>query len=228
MTFYSEKQAIDICNSEPIMIFDLIKKGYFSTVDKILTQNKELINTVDETGYSIMMKLLIKREYNIIQKHIKNKNWDINFQNKEGNTFAHLLVTENYIYISKILKELLNNKNFLPNLKNNQNETILNIAIKSNQLYTVTKILQDKRFDSIDLVSFKYLYNKYINNEHYGNYSKVSNLKTLLNSLNKKETLEPKMKKLLVIINENIDNIKQELKTNTTKNIDNIIESLIY
>lgn len=226
MMFYNEDQAINVCIKNPTMIFELIKEGYTEVVDKILTTNKELINTIDEKNNNVMMKLLIKKEYNLVLKHMKNKYWDVNHQNKDGNTFSHLLVTVNYVQIAKILMQLMKNKNFLPNIKNNKNETILDRAIYSNQLYTTTKILEDKRFDNIDIISFKYLYNKYIKNSYYGKYSKLNNLEVIVNSLEKKKTLKPKMKELLNKINNNMDNIKQELSTNKSNNIDLIIDSL--
>ena len=227
MTFYNENQAIKICTENPKMIFELIKKGYIKVVDKVLTDHKDLINTIDENGNTVMMKLLSKKEYRIIINHMKNKYWNVNAQNKDGNTFSHLLVTADYINISQILSQLINNKNFIPNIKNNKNETILDKAIQDNRLYTVTKILKDKRFDNIDIASFKYLYDKCINNQYYGNYSKLNNLDLIVTSLKHKKTLHPKMKELLSKITNNMESIKQELLHNKSDNLEIIIESLI-
>ena len=103
----------------------------------------------------------------------------------------------NYVDIAKILEILLKNKTFIPNLKNNKGETILDKAIAADQLFTITKILGDKRFDNIDIISFKYLYNKYIKNSYYGKYSKLNNLEVIINSLEHKQKLQPKMQELL-------------------------------
>lgn len=227
MIFYNEDQAIKLCTENPTLIFDLIKDGYIDVVDKIITKHKNLINTKDDNGNNIMMRLLMKKEYNIVFKHMKNKNWDINNQNNDGNTFAHLLVTTTYLQIAKILTTLIKNQNFIPNIKNKNNETILDRAIKHNQLYTVAKILEDKKFDNIDIISFKDLYNQYIKNGYYGKYSKLNNLEIIVNSLKRKSSLQPKMKELLTKINNNMDNIKCELLTNKFSNLDIIIESFI-
>ena len=193
MMFYNEDQAIKVCISNPVMIFELIKEGYTEVVDKILTTNKELINTIDENGNSVMMRLLNKKDY---------------------------------VDIAKILEILLKNKTFIPNLKNNKGETILDKAIAADQLFTITKILGDKRFDNIDIISFKYLYNKYIKNSYYGKYSKLNNLEVIINSLEHKQKLQPKMQELLEKITTNMDTIKKDLLTNKLNNIDIIINSL--
>ena len=88
MMFYNEDQAIKVCISNPVMIFELIKEGYTEVVDKLLTTNKELINTIDENGNSVMMRLLNKKDYSIVLKHSKNKYWDVNHQNKDKNTLT--------------------------------------------------------------------------------------------------------------------------------------------
>lgn len=226
MMFYNEDQAIKVCISNPVMIFELIKEGYTEVVDKILTTNKELINTIDENGNSVMMRLLNKKDYSIVLKHSKNKYWDVNHKNKDKNTFSHFLVMHNYVDIAKILEILLKNKTFIPNLKNNKGETILDKAIAADQLFTITKILGDKRFDNIDIISFKYLYNKYIKNSYYGKYSKLNNLEVIINSLEHKQKLQPKMQELLEKITTNMDTIKKDLLTNKLNNIDIIINSL--
>ena len=227
MIFYNEDQAIKLCTENPTLIFDLVKDGYIDVVDKIITKHKNLINTKDDNGNNIMMRLLMKKEYNTVFKHMKNKNWDINNQNNDGNTFAHLLVTTTYLQIAKILTTLIKNQNFIPNIKNKNNETILDRAIKHNQLYTVAKILEDKKFNNIDIISFKDLYNKYIKDGYYGKYSKLNNLEIIVSSLKKKPSLQPKMKELLTKINNNMDNIKHELLTNKFSNLDIIIASFI-
>ena len=82
------------------------------------------------------------------------------------------------------------------------------------------------QFDNIDIISFKYLYNKYIKNSYYGKYSKLNNLEVIINSLEHKQKLQPKMQELLEKITTNMDTIKKDLLTNKLNNIDIIINSL--
>ena len=227
MNFYNEKKTIEACCKKPTIIFELIKQGYIEVVDKILKTNEQLINVTDENGNDVMMKLLNSKRYDLVLKYINSKEWNINHQNDDGNTFSHILVMFDYLKIAKILDKIKRNKKFIPNIKNNKNETILDRAVLSNQLCTATKILKDKRFNNIDIISFKRLYDKYIKNSYFGQYSKLDNFNIIINNLEKKEKLQPKMEELLNLIKRNIDDIKNDLLSNKSYNIDLILESVV-
>ena len=227
MIFYDKKQTIRMCKRDPKIIFELINEKYTEVVGEILNSNKEIINLCDDNGNSVMMNLLMKKEYDLILKCVKYQNWDINYRNKEGNTFTHLLITHDYLKIAKILDQVKKNKKFIPNIKNKNNETILDKAIKSEKLCGINKILEDKRFNDIDVVSFKYLFDKYVNNSYYGKYSKLNNLELVINNLEKKDKLKPRMKKVLIFIKNNIDVIKNDLLKNSSDNLDEFLQTLV-
>ena len=227
MQFYNEEQAIRVCLEKPEMIFGLIKEGYLDVVGKILSLDKKIINAVDEDGNSVMMALLSRKSYDLVLKNMKNRQWDVNHQNNIGNTFSHILVTLNYLKVLNILEQLKKNKNFIPNIKNNRGETILDRAVLSNNLCTAMKILDDKRFNNIDVLSFKYMHDKYINNSYYGTYSKINNLEIIVCKMRKKEKLKPNVRKLLNNIFSNMDKIKDDLLINNTNDIELIIDSCI-
>ena len=227
MIFYDKKETIKMCKRNPKIIFELINEKYTDVVEEILDSNRDIINLCDSNGNSVMMDLLVKKEYDLILKCVKYRNWDINYQNKEGNTFTHLLLSHEYLSIAKILERVIKNKNFIPNIKNKNKETILDIAIKNERLCGVNKILEDRRFDDIDIVSFKFLFDKYINNSYYGKYSKLNNLELVINNLEKKEKLKPRMKKVIKFIKSNIDLIKNDLLKNNSNNLDNFLETLV-
>ena len=227
MQFYNEEQAIRVCLEKPTMIFGLMKEGYIEVVDKILSLDKKIINTTDSEENDVMMALLSRKCYDLVLKHMKNKEWDINHQNDRGNTFSHILVTMNYLKTLNILEQLKKNKKFIPNIKNNRGETILDRAVLTNNLCTAMKILDDKRFNNIDVLSFKYMYDKYINNSYYGTYSKINNLEIIIDRISKKEVLKPNMRKLLNALHKNYDNIKRDLLVNSNDNIELIIDSFI-
>ena len=194
--FYDEERAIDACCDEPSLVFELIKEEHFETVDKLLSKHKIDINVCDENGNDILTRLLKKGQYDLVLKYMKSAKWDVNHQNSDGNTFAHILVLIDYKNVIEIIKQLKKNKKFLPNIKNNKNETILDRSIKSNYLYTSVKILEDKRFNSIDIASFKKFYDTYINTKKYGKYTKLANLEIIMDSLEEKD-LVPRMAKLV-------------------------------
>lgn len=210
--FYDVDQAMRAVEEEPSLIFELIKEGHIDLVDRLLKRKKVDINTCDDAGNSVLVRLLRHGDYDVVLNHMGNKDWDVNHQNLDGNTFAHYLVSINYVNVMEIIKKLTKNKDFLPNIKNNKGETILDKSINDNYIYTTVKILEDSRFDNIDVVSFKNLYDTYIKSNRYGKYSKINNLEVILDSLTDKDLL-PRMKKLVGFIQNNFDKIKEEVLT---------------
>lgn len=225
--FYDEVKAVKACEDDPSLIFEMIKEGHMDLVDKILSMKKVDINTTDQAGNDIITRLLKAKEYALVLKYMKRKDWNINHQNLDGNTFAHYLVSINYVYVLDIIKALKRNKEFIPNLKNKQGQTILDKSINESYIYTTLKILEDSRFNMIDIVSFKKLYDTYIKNSCYGKYSKVNNLVIIIDSLNKKTGLLPKMQELVNNIKDNMDIIKKEIMKNKSKYLDEIINDVL-
>lgn len=224
--FYDEAKAIKACEEEPSLIFELIREEHFELVDLLLTKKKVDINLCDELGNNVLVRLLKKGQYDLVLKHMKNKKWNVNHQNNEGDTFAHILVLHNYVNVLEIINTLKKNKNFMPNIKNNKGETILDKSINDNYIYTTIKILEDHRFNNINVISFKNLYDTYIKTNHYGKYTKLTNLQIILDNLEDK-TLLPNMQKLISTVKANFDVIKEEVMNNKTKELDNIITSVL-
>ena len=225
--FYDEEKAMLACEEDPSLIFEMIKEEHFDTVDKLLSKHKININVCDESGNDILVRLLKKGQYDLVLKHMKNKDWDINHQNNDGNTFAHILVLINYINVMEIIKQLKKNKKFLPNIKNNKGETILDRSINSNYIYTTVKILEDRRFNSIDIASFKKIYDTYVKTNKYGKYTKLANLEIIMDSLDEKD-LVPRMTKLVNCFKKDYTDIKDEvINNNKTNRMDTIINMVL-
>ena len=222
--FYSEQQVIDACLDEPSTIFSVIKNGDFEMVEKLIDENIVNVNICDGAGNDVVTRLLKAKQYDLVIKTMKKKNWDVNHKNVEGNTFGHTLALDNSIGALKVVEQLIKKTNFLPNIKNNKGETVLDSAINNNYIYTVFKILEDKRFNDIDLLTFKKLYNVCIKSSYYGKYSKLNNLEVIVEKLEKKK-LEPSMKKVIDIISDNMDTIKNEILKNKSSILDSIINS---
>ena len=141
--------------------------------------------------------------------------------------FLNLLVLINYINVMEIIKQLKKNKKFLPNIKNNKGETILDRSINGNYIYTTVKILEDRRFNSIDIASFKRIYDTYIKTNNYGKYTKMTNLEIIMDSLDGKD-LVPRMEKLVGYFNKDYDFIKDEIiNDNKTNKMDTIINKVL-
>ena len=224
--FYDETQAINSVGEEPSLVFQLIKEDHMLIVEKVLSKKIVDINICDDLGNNLMMKLLKHGSYDIILKNMSNPDWDINKQNNEGDTFGHILATINYVNVAPIINKLKKNKTFIPNIKNNKGETILDKSINNNYIYTTIKILEDSRFNNIDIVSFKNLYDTYIKSNHYGKYSKVTNLEIIVDNLENRNLL-PRMEKLIEVIRENFEVIKEEFFKNKYVCLDKIIKDLL-
>ena len=223
--FYDEKQALKACEEEPSLIFELIKEGYYHLVDELISKNKVDINTVDVAGNDVVARLLKAKQYDLVLKFIRKRSWNLNHQNLDGNTIGHLLVKDTSVSALKILEHLTKNKKYLLNIKNKNGETVLDRAIHNQSAFQALKILEEKRFNNIDVLSFKGLYQLCIKNNYYGKYSKLTNLENIVGSLEKKEELVPSMNKLLENIVNNMEAIKHDLMQNKFSVLDNMINS---
>lgn len=224
--FYDEEQAVKACEEEPSLIFELMKEGHMQLVDFLLKKKKVSLKTIDQDGNTVLMKLLKMRQYDLVEKYINDLDSDINHQNNEGNTFAHLLATKDYVHTANIIKKLRRNKEFMPNIRNNEGNTILDLAISTGNLCTTLKLLEDKRFNDIDLVSFTNLYNTFVKSEEFGKYTKLMNLETIISELSKKSRLLPRVEEVISLVKKNFDIIKNELMNNKLTFMDNIVKNV--
>ena len=223
--FYDEKQALKACEEEPSLIFDLIKEGYYHLVDELISKNKVDINIVDVAGNDVVVRLLKAKQYDLVLKFLRKRSWNPNHQNLDGNTIGHLLVRDTSVPALKVLEQLTKNKRYLLNIKNKKGETVLDRALHNHSLYPALKILEEKRFNNIDVLSFKHLYQLCIKNNYYGKYSKLTNLENIVDSLEKKEGLVPSMKHLLDKITDNMEVIKHDLMKNKFSLLDQMIDT---
>ncbi len=222
--FYSVLQVESLCEEEPSLIFSLIKEEEWEVIEKILEKDNFDFNTLDANKNNIVMSLLKHKNYDLVLKYIDKV--DINHQNNDGDTILHMLSSINYVNIKEILLYILRKENIDLNIKNNLGETVLDKSIKNNYLYTTMKILEQEKFNSIDIYSFKHLYETYIKNDSYGKYSKLSNLEIILEKIENKRLL-PRMRKLVYLIEYNKEKIKKEFNKSKTDRIDNIIQKVV-
>ena len=218
----NEQQMVNACKDDPSMIFKIINKGYFEVIEKLVEENSVDVNLVDGVGNDIVTRLLKARQYDLVVQLMKKKNWDVNHKNLEGNTFGHILAHDNSICAVKVVEQLNRKKNYIPNLKNNKGETILNRALSCNYLCTAIKFIEDKRFTSIDIPTFKALCHSIIKNRKYGAYTKIHTLEVIVDNFEKKD-LEPGIAGLIDTISENMDTIKRDIMNNDSR----LLESLI-
>ena len=76
-------------------------------------------------------------------------------------------------------------------------------------------------------MSFLSFYKTFIKSGEYGKYTKLSNLEVIVSNLEKKNELLPIMDKLVTMIKENFDRIKNELMKNKLTSMDHIIKEVL-
>ena len=76
-------------------------------------------------------------------------------------------------------------------------------------------------------MSFLSFYKTFIKSGEYGKYTKLSNLEVIVSNLEKKNELLPMMDKLVTMIKENFDRIKNELMKNKLTSMDHIIQEVL-
>ena len=224
--FYDVSQAMEACDGEPSLLFEVIKENYREVIEKVIAKDNYDFNLVDSEGNNVLMRLLKAKHYDLVLKYMDSSNFDINHQNNDGDTFAHILVMINYVEVKDIINTLLDRKDFIPNIKNNLGETILDKSINNHYIYTTAKILADKRFNNINLASFKNLYETYIKSNNYGKYSKINNFTLIVDNLNNKELCKT-MTKLINLIKINKEIIENDFFLSKTENLDIIINRII-
>ena len=217
-------EIYEMSKEDPTLIFQYIRQGEYELAFNLVDKNIVNINTVDSVGNDVVTKLLKARQYEYVIMSMKKKNWDVNNQNDEGNTFGHILAMDNSPMAVKVVEALTKKSNYIPNLKNKKHETAMDIALNNNYLCTAFKLLEDKRFNEIDYSSFKNLFMASIENKYYGKYSKINNLEIIVDSLEKKD-LSDTMNDLIDCIVENLDRIKIDIMNNKSYTIDSIISS---
>ena len=177
---------------------------------------------IDGVGNDIVTRLLKAKQYDLVIEVMKKRNWDVNHQNEEGNTFGHILAQDDSAMAVKVMEQLTKKKNYLPNIKNNRGETAMDIALSNHYLCTAFKILEDKRFDNIDIFSFKNLLRVTIKSKFYGKYSKIMNLDIIVSNLEKKN-LDIKVRELVENIRRNMETIKSEIMNNSLFLLETIV-----
>ena len=215
---------IDACKDEPSLVFRVIKKGEFEVIEKLVEEDKIDVNSVDSVGNDVVTCLLKARQYDLVVQLMKKRNWDVNHKNDEGNTFGHVLAHDNSLCAVKVVEQLNKKKNYVPNIENNKGETILDRALSGNYLCTALKMIEDKRFNNIDISSFKNLCNSIMKSREYGKYTKINTLEIILENFEKKE-LNPNVASLVEDISDHIDIIKKDILNNDSKLLDSLINN---
>ncbi len=220
------KKNFVACVEEKRLVSSLFKSFEYEKIGDLIFNNEINVNVIDGIGNDAVTRLLKAKQYDLVLEVMKKRNWNVNHQNEEGNTFGHILAQDDSAMAVKIMEQLTKKKNYLPNIKNNKGQTAMDIALSNHYLCTAFKILEDKRFDNIDIFSFINLLNASIKSKFYGKYSKITNLNIIVSSLEKKN-LDMKVRELVDNIRKNMEAIKRDIMNNQLLLLDSIISALL-
>lgn len=222
--FYDIDMLRNAVLEDSSLIFEAIKEDADAILEDLI-DNIDL-NITDEFGNNVVMALFKAKYYHLVFKYLCNFNLNINHQNNNGDTLAHLVVTNDYKDIKEILRIILRRKDFDPNIKNNNGETILDKSINNNYIYISAKILEDRKFNNVSLFTILKYFEAYIKNSNYGSISKMDNLLLIINNLEHKE-INPQINELLIKIKDNKELIEENFNKSKTNVLEKIINKMI-
>ena len=111
--YQGNRSPIDACKEEPTLVFALIKQGNYEAVEELINENMINVNIVDSVGNDVVTRLLKAQQYDLVCQLMKKRNWDVNHQNADGNTFAHVLANDDSLFTVKIAEQLIKKKNYI-------------------------------------------------------------------------------------------------------------------
>ena len=223
---FTSDQAIKAAEEDPSIIFELIKTDNDELLNHMLDESLIDVNLVSSNNDSLAIKLLKSAKYELVLKVIKNKNWNVNYQNDDKETFGHILAKINNVAVVPIFKELKKNKNFDINIRNKDDKTIFDISVESHNAYVSTKIIEDERFNDINIFEFLKFYETYIDTNEYGKYSKINMIESILTMDGR--YVNTRMQELLNHLKDNVKNIKKDIENDDYNLLNSIIKECIY
>lgn len=223
---FTSDQAIKAAEEDPSIIFELIKTDNDELLNHMLDESLIDVNLVSSNNDSLAIKLLKSAKYELVLKVIKNKNWNVNYQNDDKETFGHILAKINNVAVVPVFKELKKNKNFDINIRNKDDKTIFDISVESHNSYVSTKIIEDERFNDINIFEFLKFYETYIDTNEYGKYSKINMIESILTMDGR--YVNTRMQELLNHLKDNFKNIKKDIENDDYNLLNSIIKECIY
>ena len=223
---FTSDQAIKAAEEDPSIIFELIKTDNDELLNHMLDESLIDVNLVSSNNDSLAIKLLKSAKYELVLKVIKNKNWNVNYQNDDKETFGHILAKINNVAVVPVFKELKKNKNFDINIRNKDDKTIFDISVESHNAYVSTKIIEDERFNDINIFEFLKFYETYIDTNEYGKYSKINMIESILTMDGR--YVNTRMQELLNHLKDNVKTIKKDIENDDYNLLNSIIKECIY
>ena len=206
----------------PTDIFYLIRTGKKKEINDLIDSNGFDVNQKDTIGNDVVSRLVLDGFYEEALKLVNKKSWNINNININGDSIIHILGLKNNLGSMKVFNEIIKKKKLDLNIVNNNNLRSIDITISNNNLYMTLNILKKSDLNNMDEDLLKKIFNKFIYNDSYGKYSKISNLETIIDSFNHKK-LSYKIRRIINKIRDNFNLIKENIMNNNINIINTIM-----
>ncbi|HCN49960.1 MAG TPA: ankyrin repeat domain-containing protein [Chryseobacterium sp.] len=135
-------------------IFDIARTGTVAEVTDLMKQNPDIINQVNENGFSPLI-LACYRGNTEVARYLIDHVKDLNYKSKEGTALAGLAVKYNKDLVERLLKKKAD-----PNIADATGYTPLFWAVKFGNKELVELLLQYKadktKKDSMGMTPFEY------------------------------------------------------------------------
>ena len=240
-------QSIKIHNHTPL----IINTDYnIDSLYKILSKNPSLINKKDNKNETLLSYSIKRNKIDNFNLILSSPNLDLNYQNKEGNSYLHIAILfEREEMIKNLIKKGIN-----MNIQNNEGNTPLNIAYNIGNKNIINELIKNNidlriknkygligyenkrkkiKKSNCEINSFNKCKSNYkINIFENKNKSNCENLKSHIKEINsdKNKKINLKMFKIQksILYKKKGDNLTEETKSNSPPNSNNSIRSNNY
>ncbi|WP_426481617.1 ankyrin repeat domain-containing protein [Chryseobacterium sp. R2ACT005] len=135
-------------------IFDIARSGTVPEVQELMKQNPDIINQVNENGFSPLILACYRGNTDVADFLIDNVK-DVNYKSREGTALAGLAIKYNKDLVEHLLKKKAD-----PNIADTTGYTPLFWAVKSGNKELIEQLLKYKadktKKDSMGMTPFEY------------------------------------------------------------------------
>ncbi|ROH89947.1 ankyrin repeat domain-containing protein [Chryseobacterium cucumeris] len=135
-------------------IFDIARNGTVTEVKELMKQNPDVINQINENGFSPLILACYRGNTDVADFLIENVK-DVNYKSREGTALAGLAIKYNKDLVEHLLKKKAD-----PNIADETGYTPLFWAVKSGNKDLVEQLLKYKadktKKDSMGMTPFEY------------------------------------------------------------------------
>ena len=113
-----------------------------NSLSQIISKNPNIVNSIDNQGETLLSYAIKQKKNDICQLILRSKILDLNYRDKNGNTYLHLAV----LYKSEKMVKALIQKGINISMQNKSGNTCLHLAFLNN-FYSIIPFLKNNKAD---------------------------------------------------------------------------------